>query len=271
MSVRARAGRLAERLSDRDFAVLRTLREFRLMTGAQLRRLHFPDDPVATQARKTRAALARLTDWHVIVRLNRRRVGGIRSGSAGYIYGLSGLGHAVLELGSVAPRRHRGVAETKLAFESHVLAVSELAVQLREHERAGGCEIDALCAEPGCWRWFSGSAGQRRVLKPDAYVRLGVGEYELTSFIEVDQDTESLPTITRKLGVYLDYFRTGVEQQARGMFPLVWWLVPDHHRHEAIAHAIRRLPAEAHALFSVGLRSQTIPLLTQLPTQGGAL
>ncbi|WP_410623218.1 replication-relaxation family protein [Amycolatopsis sp. cmx-8-4] len=269
MSARARAGRLAERLSQRDVAILRSLRDFRLMSGAQLRRLHFPGESLATQARKVRAALARLTDWHLVVRLS-RRVGGLRAGSEGHIYGLSGLGHAVLDLDTAAPRRHRGVDPTKLAFQSHVLAIGELVVQLREHERAGLCQIEELRAEPGCWRWFGGSAGQQRVLKPDAYARLGVGEYELASFIEVDQATESLPTITRKCRVYLDYFRTGVEQQARGMFPLVWWLVPTTARLQGIAHCIGRLPAEARALFSVCLTSEAIQSLTQIPAEGGA-
>lgn len=270
MSVRARARRVADRLSHRDFAVLGSLRDFRLMTGAQLRRLHFGGEQLATQARKARAALARLTDQQVIVRL-RRRVGGIRAGSDGYVYGLSGLGYAVLDLETATVQRHRGVTQTKLAFQSHVLAVSELVVELREYESAGLCDIEELCAEPDCWRSTSGIAGQRRVLKPDAYVRMGVGDYELAAFIEIDQDTESLPTITRKLGVYLDYWRSGQEQQARGVFPLVWWLVPSRDRLDGIARTIRRLPVEAHALFSVALQEQAARLLTQLPAQGGSL
>jgi Replication-relaxation len=269
VSGRARARRLAERLSERDIAILTSLRDFRLMTGAQLRRLHFPGDQLVTQSRKARAALARLVQLRVAVRLQ-RRVGGIRAGSEGHIYGLSGLGHAVLDLNAATPRRHRGVTQTKLAFQSHVLAVSELAVKLHERARAGHCHIEQLCAEPACWRWFSGLSGQRRILKPDAFVRLGVDDCEIAAFIEVDQDTESLPTITRKLGVYIDYWRSGQEQHTHGLFPRVWWLVPDHRRHEALSRTIRRLSTDVHALFSVVLTTHAVDLLTQLPTEGGA-
>jgi hypothetical protein len=246
-----------------------SLREFRLMTGAQLRRLYFPGGHPVTQARKTRAALQRLTELQVVVRLQ-RRVGGVRAGSEGHVYGLSGLGFAVLDLDQQAARRHRGVAETKLAFQSHVLAVSELAVGLVERATTGACVIEELRAEPGCWRWFDGIGG-RRVLKPDAYVRLDVAGYELSAFCEVDLDTESLPTIGRKLSVYIDYWRTGIEQRRHGVYPRVWWLVPDLARLQAIAHAIRRVPAEARELFTVALAGQAVALLTQLPSpEGGA-
>jgi hypothetical protein len=270
MSGRARVRRLAVRMSSRDLAILATLREFRLMTGAQLRRLHFASGQLMTQARKARAALKRLTDLHVIVRLD-RRVGGIHAGSGGYVYGISGWGHAVLDLGQEATRQHRRVVDTKPAFQAHVLAVSELAVELHEHERAGLCVIDELRAEPGAWRWFSGIGGGRRVLKPDAFVRLTIGEFELSNFIEQDMATESPATITRKLGVYHDYFRAGQEQQARGVFPLVWWLVPDTKRLQKIAQAIGRMPDETRALFTVALIGEAVSRLVHHSAEGGAL
>lgn len=269
MNGRARARAVAHRLGARDLAMLASLREFRLMTGGQLRRLYFPGGRLVTQARKTRAALQRLTELQTVIRL-RRRVGGIRAGSEGNVYGLSGLGYAVLDLDQQTARRHRSVPETKLAFQSHVLAVSELAVELTERARTGACVIQELRAEPGCWRWFD-SLGGRRVLKPDAYIRLDVEDFEITAFCELDLDTESLPTITRKLGVYIDYWRTGAEQHRHGVFPRVWWLVPDHARLQAIAHTIHHVPAEARDLFTIALIEQAAALLTQSPSlEGGA-
>ncbi|HEX5116549.1 MAG TPA: replication-relaxation family protein [Pseudonocardiaceae bacterium] len=269
MSGRAHAVQLAARLGDRDLAILASLREFRLMTGAQLRRLHFPGGQFVTQARKARAALQRLTALRVVVRLD-RRVGGVRAGSEGHIYSLSGRGYAVLALDQAIPRRHGRIIDTKIAFQSHVLAVSQLAVELREQERTGVCVVEELRAEPGAWRWFSGIGGGRRVLKPDAYVRLAVGEYVLSHFIEIDQATESLPTITRKCAVYVDYWRSGQEQRMHGVFPRIWWLVPNAARLTAITAAIRRLPADTHAVFAVALASDAHALLTQLDPQGGA-
>jgi hypothetical protein len=201
-----------------------------------------------------------------VVRL-RRRVGGIHSGSEGHVYGLSGLGFAVIN--PDADHRHRRVPETKLAYQSHVLAVSELGVALTERARTGRCVLDEFQAEPGCWRWFDGIGG-RRALKSDAYVRLDVEGYELSAFIEHDLDTESLPTIRRKLAVYIDYWRAGAEQHRRGVFPRVWWLVPSNARLHDITDAIQQAPADTRDLFTVALTDDAPDRLTQLPhLEGG--
>lgn len=270
MSRRGHAARLLDKLSERDVRILVDLDRLRLLTGQQLRRLHFPVGDPITQARKVRAALKRLSELGVIVRLS-RRVGGIRSGSEGFVVGLSGWGHAVLDLRSDIPRRHRRVIETKLAFQNHVLAVSDLYVRLVEHGRAGESELLEFAAEPACWRRFGGLGGHAVTLKPDAFVRVGVGDYELASFIEQDMATESLYTIGRKLNVYVGYWRTAQEQQTRGVFPRVWWLVPTTARLQAITDSIARLPADARGLFAVCLTTDAVGLLTQLPAEGGAL
>ncbi|WP_414940158.1 replication-relaxation family protein [Amycolatopsis sp. cmx-11-51] len=271
MTGRGRTLRLRQRLSQRDLAILLSLRQLRLLTGQQLQRLHFADGHRPTQARKTRAALKRLSELGVIVRLA-RRMGGLHAGSDGYVIGLSGLGFAVLDAShSGSGRRHRRVNDTKPAFQDHVLAVSDLYVQLTEDDRAGHSELLEFAAEPEAWRHFSGSGGQRVTLKPDAYVRLGVGDYELAAFIEQDMDTESTPTIARKLGVYINYWRSGLEQRARDVFPLVWWLVPDTNRLSELSRTIRRVPEDARQLFKVALTSHAATQLTQLPDKGGAL
>ena len=270
MSRRGHAARLRERLSDRDVAMLHDLENLRLLTGEQLRRLHFPDGDTTTQGRKVRAALKRLSDLGVIVRLS-RRVGGIRAGSEGFVVGLSGWGHAVLDLDSETLHRHRRVVETKPAFQTHVLAVADLYVNLVEHARTGRSDLLEFAGEPGAWRRFGGTGGQAVTLKPDAFVRLGVGDFELASFIEQDMATESKSTIARKLAVYVAYWRTAGEQQTHGVFPRVWWLVPTTDRLHVIARGIARLPHEARALFAVCLTAEAVQLLTQLPSEGGAL
>jgi hypothetical protein len=270
MSGRRRAIQLLECLSKRDIAILRDLDRLRLLTGKQLRRLHSPDGQVITQARKMRAVLKRLSELGVIVRL-RRRVGGIHAGSEGYVIGLSGWGQAVLDVGNEAPKRHRRVIDTKAAFESHVLAVAELYVTLVELGRVGLAELVEFNGEPAAWRRFSGLGGQTITLKPDAFVRLGVGEYELSAFIEQDMATESVPTIMRKLGVYVAFWRTGQEQQRHGVFPRVWWLVPTTERLQAISRAIAHLPHDTRALFAVCLTTEAAQSLIQLPAEGGVV
>jgi len=269
MSRRSRAARLRQQLSDRDLDLLLMLRELRLMTGNQIRRAFFPDGNQVTQARKARAVLKRLTTLGLTARM-RRRVGGLHAGSEGQVVGLSGLGHAVLDVGTETPQRHRSVTETKLAFQEHVLEVAELRVRLTELTRTGPAELLEFQAEPACWRRFSGIGGYAVTLKPDALVRLAVGDYEVVAFIEQDMATESLSTITRKLGVHIDYWRSGQEQHEHGVHPRVWWLVPDTARLTAITRAIGRVPREARELFTVVLTEQAADLLTQLPEAGGA-
>ena len=270
MSRHTAAQRLAGRLGSRDIAILGTLQEFRLMTGGQIKRLYFYTGEPATEARKTRATCKRLTELGVIVRLE-RRVGGIRAGSDGFVFGLSGMGSAVLDLGETAPSRHRRMPETKLAFHSHVLAVSELTVRLAEAARADAFSIEELRGEPGCWRWFSGVGGGQRALKPDAFLRVSVEEYELAAFIEVDLASESLPTVARKCAVYIDYWRSGAEQRLHDFFPRVWWLVPHARRLQAIADVLKRLPVDARDLFQVTQFDHAVRALTAVPdTEGGA-
>jgi hypothetical protein len=99
-------------------------------------------------------------------------------------------------------------------------------------------------------------------LKPDALVSAGVGDVERTSFVEVDLATESLPTIGRKCAAFVAYWRTGLEQQRHGVFPAVVWLTTNTRRAAQISGVVRRLPAEAQALFRVALLAEAVTALT---------
>lgn len=263
------------RLTDRDMELLQFLGTFRLASGAHVRRLHHPDaaSPThATAARKARGRLGRLLGMGVVFRLP-RRIGGVEAGADGFTYGLTGLGQAVLDLGAGRgiKQRPRGAPVTKPAFADHLLAGVELYVSLVEFCRTDtDVELLDFQAEPTAWRWQVGTGGQPVALKPDGWVRLGIGEFERTVFLEHDLATESLPTITRKLHRYIAYWRSGQEQHDHGIFPQTWWLVPNTKRRDAIRATIRRLPPDSHQLFSVCLAEEAIQLLTQPPTEGGA-
>jgi hypothetical protein len=176
----------------------------------------------------------------------------------------------VLALGQYTTRRHRRVGETKPAFQNHTLAVTETYVQLVERARTGGAEVLAFVTEPECWRRFSGGLGAPITLKPDAYVQVGLGDYERLAFLEADLDSESAPTIRRKLEVYVAYWRSGSEQRNHGVFPVVLWLVPDEPRLTVIARMIGQLPPDGQALFMVCRLDEAAGQLTQPITEGGA-
>jgi hypothetical protein len=233
-----------ERLSERDLGVIRQVAELRLMSARQIQAVHFPDvehdnGQAATRARQR--VLERLAREQLLVRLE-RRIGGVRAGSAGFVLALGPIGQRVLATGG--PRRRS--YEPTLRFVDHTLAIAQLVVDVTVASRQGLLDVLDVQAEPRSWREFSGLGG-RRWLRPDAFLALGSGEYELRWFIEVDRSSESLPVVVRKCHLYADYYQSGSEQASRGgVFPRVCWIVPDERRAERLRQAItrdRNLPA----------------------------
>lgn len=236
----ARVAALANGLTEKDRAILDTAKRHKLVSSAQLQRLHFTDGTLQSNLRRCRDALKRLDSLGVLDRLD-RRVGGVRSGSSGWVYGLGVAGKHLAELDG---RRQRG-ATPSLAFMAHVLQASELFVRLTEATRTGALELLVYEPEPECWREFTGASGFPVRLKPDAYVKINVGDYEHAYFVEIDRATESVPALIRKFRRYVDYRRTGREQSHLEYFPHVLWLAPSERRKEALVEAARRQPAEA--------------------------
>src|SRR5437667_2407194 len=182
---RRQLARLTEDLSARDLAILTTVAELRLISSRQLERLHFAASDGASAliaARRARRSLERLVRDRLLLRLD-RRIGGLRAGSASFIYAIAPAGQRLIA--DEGPRRH--FREPSALFVQHTLAVAELYVRL--HEAAGGGYDLRLTApiqpEPCCWRTFSGPSG-RPTVKPDLFVNLAAGEYEYRWFVEVD-------------------------------------------------------------------------------------
>jgi hypothetical protein len=124
-------------------------------------------------------------------------------------------------------------------------------------------------AEPRSWRTFAGLGG-RLVLRPDAFVVLGVGEYELRWFVEVDRSSESLPVIVRKCRLYADYYQSGKEQAAHGgVFPRVCWIVPDERRAEHVRTAIARDRHLPEGLFVVTPAATALDVLQGVTVRNG--
>lgn len=253
---------LADRLSARDLLVLQRVTELRFVSGSQLTRLCYADsDDRAANARAARRALLRLVRLGILERLP-RTVGGVRAGSAGFVYRLGLGGHRLAAMRGLLPgavRRRSSVSGT--LFLHHSLQVAELHTRLVEHERAGRFELLTLAAEPSCHRIYDGLGGQRVRLKPDTYVRLGIGPYEDSYFIEVDQGTEGSRALSDQLQRYVTYYHTGREQTAHGVFPRVLWLAPDAHRVSVIAACVQRLPAQARELFQTARFSEALAVM----------
>jgi Replication-relaxation len=254
--------RLAAELPERDLALVETLDRLRVATASQLRRLHFTSGTEAANARQAWRRLRSLTDLRVVAVLE-RRVGGGRGGSSQAIFALDTAGQKLASAcGPAGGRRHRRPWTPGNQFLAHAVAVTELYVELRERERAGRGEVLAFDAEPLCWRRFTGIGGATAWLKPDAFVRFGVGEHEHACFVEVDRATASAPTVARKLDCYRRYWQTGREQERFGVFPRVVLLAPHDARRAVLAEAVARQPDESQFLYRAGLHAEAVGPLT---------
>jgi hypothetical protein len=253
---------LAAQLVARDLDVIQRVSDLRFVSGDQLTRLCFTDsDDPAANARAARRALLRLVRLGLLERLP-RSVGGVRAGSAGFVYRLGIAGQRLaIERGWQPEQRRRRSLVPGTLFLRHTLRVAELHTQLIEHDRSRRIELLELAAEPASWRRYSGNGGQRCILKPDSYLRIGSAEYEDSYFIEVDRGTEGSRALERQLQAYIAYYRSGTEQAERGVFPQVLWLAPDERRAEVITDSAQRLPT-GRELFQVERFEQAIDVLT---------
>lgn len=251
-------------LGDRERAVLGSVGRLRFMSGDQVARLHFAEGTPVGRQRRAQGALRRLTDDGYLHRLP-RRVGGSGSGSARFVYQLGYRGQKMVW----PDRPARTPDETGWLFVEHCLAIGAVVVELHEAERSGQCQELHLQLEPAVWRHYVGSSGRVLVLKPDLGVHLAVGSGRLVWLVEVDRATEGLKRIRTKASQFLDYWRSGREQERLGVFPRVLWSVPDERRVDAIGRTLGSLPDPASEMFVVATADRTVRALLGQPTSNG--
>lgn len=253
-------------LSDRDLAVLADVASFRAMTGDQLRRLHFEhngDGSPAGALRSCQRTLKRLVTHGLLATIS-RRVGGVRSGSAGLTYVLGYHGQRLVR----PDRRARTPEGLGDRYVAHTLAVAEVAVGLRERVRHRALDDVVVEVEPICWREFP--AGRKTVnLKPDLFVTVGAGDLEARWFVEVDLATESLVRVGTKCQTYLDYYATGIENDLHGVFPKVAWITPDQRRHRQISDVVAKMASPAGDMFTVTTAESAIDALATIDPDNG--
>ncbi len=243
---------LSARLSERDHAIIRDVVNLRFVSSGQVGRLHFDAlTTLSSRQRITQRRLAALVEHGLLTRLG-RRVGGVRSGSRGFVNAPTAEAKRLVAFWSgQGISRTRNIEEPGQSFVEHAVAVSEIYVQLHEAQRDGLVELLEHQAEPNCWRIYPTAFGGTQSLRPDAFVALGVGELEHRSFVEIDRGTEGSTALRRKLRSYVEYWNTGREQHAHGVFPRVVWLTNAPARIRLLNALIAELPDDARRLFSV--------------------
>ncbi|BDT94158.1 hypothetical protein IFM12275_41340 [Nocardia sputorum] len=217
---------IAKQMSERDWAILRSVAEHRFLTVRHIQTLHFGDLTPGSGRRKAQRALAKLRRLRVLDSLT-QRVGGLSAGSDGLVHFVDDIGQRLLrrESGTVARRRFHAPTER---FLDHQLGIADAHVALVEANRQGQLELLKCEIEPAAWRDYVGMGGARLTLKPDLYAETASppgNEYVDAAFIEVDKGTESIPTLIRKCHEYEAYWRQGIEQERNGGFPLVVWSI----------------------------------------------
>jgi hypothetical protein len=223
----------------------------RLVTGAQLERLHFAELADTSRPVVRRRVLGRLVRARVLATLE-RRIGGVRAGSSGLVYALDIAGKRLMAEDGRATRP--GVPGER--HVRHVLAVSQLYVDLVEMERAGELGLEQFEAEPASW-WPDGRSGR---LKPDAHALVANSDYSDHWWVEVDLATEHLPTIKSKLVAYLDFDKLG-QLGPGGIMPWVLVTVPDAMRCSGIDRLIHQLQGRASELFTVALHNDAAEVI----------
>lgn len=256
-------------LGKRDKEVLPAIQSHRYMLTGQVQRLLFTDAATATAAlRAASRCLKKLQSLGLVCSLT-RRIGGVRAGSGSLVWYLSHAGERLLRLHDHKPLPSRRFFEPSPYFLAHTLAVSEISVRLTELCREQDITLPALQPEPECWRSYS-EHGTHLSLKPDLYAVTVSGEYEDRWFFEVDLDTESPAKVIEKCQRYHQYYRTGLEQKAAGVFPLTVWIVPDQGRRDRLAAAIRAAFDKQPRLFAV-ITGDELAHLVRYGGEGGML
>ena len=260
-----RLGLLAN-LSHRDLQILHLVRQHKFITTRQLQRLLFHDhSTIDAGTRACTRVLQRLRAHRYLHRID-RPIGGIRGGSGAYVWALDVAGDRATR--GTAPTddgKRKRVFEPTPLFLAHTLAIVETRVLLTEGARVGRFELALVDTEPSNWRSYIGRGGEPLLLKPDLSVVTTSEDFEDHWFFEIDQGTESLPTLLRKCRAYATYKNSGHEQTRTGVFPLVVWILADPSRRRLLRQQITKEPRLDTRLFHVIAPDELVGLVAAPP------
>lgn len=246
---------IADQLTDRDHAILRSVNDHRFLTVQQIQALHFANLAPTSARRTTKRVLARLRSLRVLGALV-QTIGGARAGSQGLVHYVDAVGDRILR--GRSGRDARRTYEPSARFVKHRLAIADAHIALIEADRNNAIELVGSAVEPATWRTYIGLGSARRTLKPDLFAETATDDDLVHAwFIEIDLGTEHIPTLLAKCREYEAYRQTGIEQDRYGGFPLIIWSMshPDPanaaRRREALIKAITADPRLPNALFRV--------------------
>jgi hypothetical protein len=179
-----------------------------------------------------------------------RAVGGVHGGSDTLIYSVGVAGTRLLAQRGL---RRKRLGRPGARYVDHVLACTQIAIDLRLAAAHGVLDLIEVQQEPQCWRSFIGGFGGLVTLKPDLFVRVARPDsaHEYRAMIEVDRDTEADRTIRAKGERFVSHYRSGEELRHHAVHPRVIWSTPDEHRAEQIEAVLRGLPTDGSRLFAV--------------------
>ena len=260
---------LQKLLKERDLQILQSIQAYRYLTTDQIRRLHVTDTSTKTVGlRATTRNLHKLQQLKLIDHM-KRRIGGIHPGSSSFVWRLASAGEHLLRLSEKGTRPHHRRFEPSTYFLAHTLSVAEAAIRITELSRTRKVQLSHLEHEPTSWRSYH-AGGKIVNLKPDLFAITRLDGYEDHWFFEIDLSTESLAKISEKCGRYLEYYRSGLEQKLRGIFPLVVWLVLDGRRKSLFIEHLQKAFPQHQRVFQVITAGELELLLRQkIPPKGG--
>jgi Replication-relaxation len=250
----------AERLSNRDWAIIRTLQRVHLISGPQLERLHFHElsqgGRYATRAR----AMKRLVDLQVVAPFGNVSHPGVRGASPRcYVLDSVGLLLVRMQAGEESHQPHfRVTGSLDPSFVAHALVLSELFVNLVERARSGSFTLEDFRTGAAA-RWPSGLGGS---LEPDAFVRLSRDDVTCYSWVELCDQAVSAPDLRSKLLSYIDL----AEHEGLGpdgVLPHVLIAVRADDDAEYAQFVVDCLPEQTREIFSVALISHAAKVLAK--------
>ncbi|MFE3452469.1 replication-relaxation family protein [Nonomuraea sp. NPDC059194] len=203
---------LAIRLTDRDRQLIRMIRDFRVLTSAQIAEIYFDS---ADSARKRLLVLSRMG---VLERFRPNLPPAM--GTAPYHYVIGETAAAVLaseegvDLAESGYRRDRVIG---IAFSSslgHTVGANGIAASLYGYAcRHPESELTTWWPEHRCrTEWGP-------IARPDAYGRFREAGHSIDFFLEYDTGTETLDRVARKLDGYVE-----LTESSRIVTPVLFWV-----------------------------------------------
>ncbi|MFI6326506.1 replication-relaxation family protein [Nonomuraea sp. NPDC050556] len=230
---------LAIRLTDRDRHLVRMLRDYRVMTSAQLSEMYFDTDDAA------RKRLLALTRMGVLERFRPNLPPAM--GTAPYHYVIGETGAAVLasedgvDLADSGYRRDRTIGIAFNQHLAHTVGTNGIAASLygyaRRHRDA---ELVTWWPQNRC------STEWGPIARPDAFARWREDGNRIDFFLEYDTGSEPLDRVARKLEGYAE-----LTESSRIITPVLFW-VQGERREANLRKKLKHHPAHMFVPIATG-------------------